>query len=154
MYLAFVGLTMFALPLISLLVEHALHPEEALLFLVGRWFVFWGVGVRLTVAGVRQFFQPAFTAKQIFHMSGDEALPLVRELGISNFAMGAVGLLSLAVPSFVLPVSISGGLFYGVAGIQHIRRQGRSRNENIAMVGDLFLFALLAVFVIASSTAR
>ena len=73
-------------------------------FLAGRWFVFWGVGVRLGLAGLRQFFQPGFTAKEIFHIGGDEALPLVRELGVANVATAAVGLLSLVFPSFTLPV--------------------------------------------------
>ena len=42
------------------------------LCLVGRWFVFWAVGVRLSLAGLRQFLQPAFTARQIiFHTLGN-----------------------------------------------------------------------------------
>src|SRR5580658_8910373 len=105
MYLAIVILTMFLLPVASVLVEHGLTPDESVVFLVGRWFVFWGVGVRLTLAGLRQFFQPTFTAREIFHLEGDEALLLVRELGVANTATGVVGLLSLAVASFILPVS-------------------------------------------------
>ena len=30
--------------------------------LVGKWFVFWAVGARLFIAGIRQVIQPAFTA--------------------------------------------------------------------------------------------
>ena len=76
MYFAIIVLTMFLLPVVSVFVEHAVIPAEPIIFLVGRWFVFWGVGVRLTLAGLRQFFHPAFTATEIFHMKSGEALPL------------------------------------------------------------------------------
>jgi hypothetical protein len=148
MYLAIIALTMLILPVSSILIEHALHPGDGLIFLMGRWFVFWAVGVRLALAGVRQFFQPSFTAKQIFHMAGDEALPLVRELGVANFATAVVALLSLAIPSFIVPVAISACIFYGAAGARHVVERNRSRNENIAMGSDLFLFVVLLIFLI------
>jgi len=154
MYVAIVALTMFFLPAASVLVERAVHPGAPIIFLVGRWFVFWGVGVRLGLAGLGQFFQPGFTAKEIFHIQSDEALPIVRELGIANVATGLVGLLALRFPTFILPVSIAAGLFYGVAGIRHIAERGRSTNENIAMVSDMFLFFVLAIFVVASAVSR
>jgi hypothetical protein len=67
-----------------------------------------------------------------FHIESSEALPLVRELGIANFATGVVGLASLRASSFVLPVAISAAIFYGVAGIRHVAERGRSRNETVA----------------------
>jgi hypothetical protein len=154
MYVAIVALTMFFLPAASVLVERAVHPGAPIIFLVGRWFVFWGVGVRPGVAGLRQFLQPDFTAREIFHMQSDDALPIVKELGIANVATGLVGLLSLRFPSFILPVAISAGVFYGVAGVRHIAQRGRSTNENIAMVSDMFLFFVLAIFVVASAVSR
>jgi hypothetical protein len=154
MYLAVVALTMLLLPVASVLIEHALRPEEPIVFLVGRWFVFWGVGVRLTLAGLRQFVQPAFTAREIFQMNSDEALPLVRELGVANIATGVVGLLSIGLASFTLPVSISAGIFYGVAGVTHVIERRRSLNETIAMASDLFLFVVLAIVVISFWISR
>jgi hypothetical protein len=144
MYVPFVALTMLILPLASIVAEHALHPAVPITILVGRWFVFWSVGVRLTVAGLRQFFQPAYTDRKIFHANSDDVLPLIRELGVANVSTGLVGLLSLAAPSFfVLPVAISAGFFYGVAGVRHVAERHRSLNENIAMVSDLFMAAVL-----------
>ncbi len=148
MYIAIVVLTMLVLPVGSIAIEHGLHPQLALQDLAGRWFVFWGVGVRLGLAGFRQFFQPMFTAREIFHMEGDEALPLVRELGVANLATGVVGLASISAPSFVLPVAISSGIFYAVAGIRHVRERSRSLNETVAMISDLFIAVVLAAFVV------
>jgi hypothetical protein len=95
-YIAIVVLTMYVLPVASIFCDLVLHPAASIIFLMGRWFVFWGVGVRLGLADLRQFLQPLFTARNIFGMTSDEALPLVRELGVANFATAVVGLLSLA----------------------------------------------------------
>ena len=147
MYFAVVALTMFLLPIGSILVEQAIQPDIGIIGLIGRWFVFWAVGVRLGLAGLRQLFQPAFTAREIFHMEGEDVLPLVRELGVANAATAVVGLLSLGFPTFALPVALSSAIFYGVAGVRHAFEQGKSRNEVIAMVSDLFVAAVLALFV-------
>jgi hypothetical protein len=147
MYLAIVVLTMFLLPAGSVLVEHAVRPAAPIMPLIGKWFVFFGVGVRLGLAGLRQVFQPEFTAREIFHMQGQEALPLVRELGVANIAGGVVALLSLLAPSFVVPAAISAGVFYAVAGVRHAFEATRSRNENIAMVSDLAMALVLTTFL-------
>jgi hypothetical protein len=148
MYFVVVALTMFALPTLSVAIEFEAHPAP-LLLLVGKWFVFWAVGVRLVTAGLRQLFHPGFTAREIFHIEGDEALTLVRELGVSNFAVGVVGLAAVAIPTFVLPSAITAGVFYGVAGARHVLETGRSRNQTLAMLSDLFVFAVLATFTVA-----
>ena len=146
MYLTVILLTMLVLPTGSMLAEHLHHPAPWLL-LAGKWFVFWSVGVRLMLAGIRQFVQPSFTAEQIFGTKSPDVLPLIRELGIANIATGVVGLLSLWMPGFTLPVAISAGIFYGVAGVRHALEQHRSSNETIAMISDLFVFAVLATYV-------
>jgi hypothetical protein len=148
MYFVVVALTMFALPTLSVAIEFEAHPAP-LMLLVGKWFVFWAVGVRLVMAGLRQLFQPGFTAREIFHLQGDEALTLVRELGVSNFAVGVVGLAAVAIPTFVLPSAVTAGVFYGVAGARHMLETGRSRNQTLAMLSDLFVFAVLATFTVA-----
>jgi hypothetical protein len=151
MYIAVVALTMLILPLVSIAIDLGFHPgASSVVFLIGRWFVFWGVGVRLFLAGTRQFLQPTFTAREIFHTTSDEVLPIVRELGLANFSASVVALLSLVAPSFVLPVAISAAIFYGAAGVLHIAEPNRSRNENIAIGSDLGMAAVLIVFIGAS----
>jgi hypothetical protein len=148
MYLIAVVLLMLVLPVCSIYAEQSyLHNTMPLLLLAGKWFVFWSAGVRLLLAGLRQFIQPRFTATEIFDIKSDDVLPLVRELGVANFATGVIGILSIANPSFVLPVAIAAGLFYGIAGIRHVAGKHRSANENIAMVSDLFVFLVFAAYV-------
>jgi hypothetical protein len=148
MYLLIVLLLMLVLPAGSIYVEHSyLHSTAPLMLLVGKWFVFWSAGVRLFLAGLRQFFQPRFTADEIFGIKSDDALPLVRELGVANFSAGVVGITSLIEPSFTLPVAISAAVFYGIAGVRHVAESDRTRNENVAMISDLFISSILAIYI-------
>jgi len=149
MYLIPILLLMIVLPAGSVLVEWATSPiAPPLMLLVGKWFVFWAAGVRLLLAGLKQFFQPQFTAHEIFKMKTDEALPIVRELGVANFAVGVLGVSSLWALSFVLPVAIAGAIFYGVAGAQHVTQKDKSGNESLAMATDILAFLVLAAYVL------
>jgi hypothetical protein len=148
MYFAIVFFLMLVAPLGAIVIEHSLlHSAAPLMSLVGKWFVFWAVGVRLALAGLRQYFQPRFTAEQIFEIHNDDALPLVRELGIANFAAGIVGILSLLRPDFVLPSAIAAAIFYGVAGLRHAAQPTRNAKEAFAMATDLLGCAVLAAYV-------
>jgi len=148
-YIAVIVLLMFAFPVAGVVIESwALHDPAPVLTLVGKWFVFFAVGVRLLLAGLRQYFEPQFTAKAIFGLEGGEALPIVRELGVANIATGVVGVLSLARPDFVLPVAIAAAIFYGLAGLGHVSRAERNAKETLAMASDLFAFAALAAYVL------
>jgi hypothetical protein len=149
LYALVVGLTMFALPLGSIGLE--LHFGAAdWLGLIGKWFVFWGVGVRLLIAGLRQYLQPGFTSRDIMGIDSPAAYLLVRELGGANLASGVVGLASLAMPSFVPPAALAAGIFYAVAGIEHVRSKHRGTNETIALVSDLFIAVVLLGFAAAA----
>src|SRR5271166_3794495 len=128
MYFAIVFCLMLAAPL-GAIAHSVLHSAAPVMSLIGRWFVFWAVGVRLALAGLRQYFDPRFTAEQIFDLHGDDALPLVRELGIANFAAGALGILSMLRPDFLLPSAIAAAIFYGLAGFRHAAQPRRNAKE-------------------------
>jgi hypothetical protein len=150
MYLATVILLLLALPGASVAIEAFVRGGSAdVMQLVGKWFVFWGFGVRLFIAGVRQVVQPQFTAEDIFAIKDTAAHAIVREVGFGNLAMGTLGLLTLAVGGFLVPAAIVGGLYYGLAGAGHLFRGHRNFAGQTALVSDFFIFAVLAVFVAA-----
>ena len=148
MYFTVVGGFMLVLPLLSTIGEAMMGGGTDIWVLALKWFVFWGVGARLGIAGIRQMLQPAFTAKDIFEIDDPRAGKIVQELGFWNFAGGVIALASLAFPGWAVPAAVAGGLFYGLAGWQHWRNGDRNTNENVAMVSDLFMFVVLAVLVI------
>jgi hypothetical protein len=115
---------------------------------MGVWFVFWGVGVRLTLAGLRQYLQPQYTAREILGIAAPGALLFVRELGGANLATGVVGLASLALPSFVTPAALAAAVSYTIAAGEHLKTVHRERNENVALWSDVFIALVLAAYLV------
>jgi hypothetical protein len=147
-YLISVVLFMLLLPLVSTLIEMKQHDLPLSLLLAGKWLIFWAIGVRLFIAGIRQATKPAFTAQQIFHISGTDSYPVIRELGFANICMGIVAMTSLFQSEWRMPAAVAGGLYFGLAGLLHVFKKPDSRNEIIALISDLYLFIVIAAYII------
>ena len=146
-YLFIILSLMLIFPVISIAVDYQYHPELGLIVFIGKWFVFWAVGIRLLLAGIRQAAKPAFTLEQIFHIDNKESEVIVRELGFANICFGITGIISIFMPDWRPIAGFIGGLYMGIAGVYHIIKKPVSPNEIIAMVSDLFIFVVLAVFL-------
>jgi hypothetical protein len=148
-YLISVLALTIVVPAISIAAELLLHKDESLsLAVAGKWFIFWAVGVRLAMAGIRQIFNPAFTAKEIFHIDHAPSHAIVRELGFANLCAGLVGLISLFLPPWRLISAFSSGLYYGIAGAYHAIKNPAGANETIALISDIFIFVALAIYFV------
>ena len=145
MYVATLVLLMLVLPALSIAIEAATTHGPLSLLLIGRWFVFWSVGMRLLLAGVRQIVQPGYTAQVILHLKHGESRVVVRELGFANVAIGLVGLGSLFWRAWAPAGAMAGAAFYLLAGLNHIGQRDRGALESAAMVSDLFAGAILAI---------
>jgi hypothetical protein len=143
MYYVIIAAFMFALPVLSVAVELVVTNASIGAAILCKWFVFWSVGWRLLLAGVRQIAQPQYTAHMILGLKTEESLILVRELGFANVAMGLLGVLSLLVPSWRLGAALAGGVFYALAGANHVFQIHRNRLENVAMLSDIFAAVVL-----------
>jgi hypothetical protein len=151
-YVFMIAALMFVLPIVSIFSElGASVPLSTAL--IGKWFVFWAVGIRLLAAGSRQILQPKYTAENILGIKSADSLMLVRELGFANVAVGCVAAASLVAAGWTLPMAVVGALFYGLAGINHLLHAGRNKLQNVAMASDIFIAVVLAVFCIATALA-
>jgi len=153
MYIYLVTALMLVVPLsfvvVQLLLSHSMLTAVTIIPVIAKWYVFWAVGVRLGLAGLRQMIQPRYTAKIILGIHSEESLLLVRELGFANTAIGSVGLATLLAPSWVLPTALLGAIFYGLAGLNHLLHRSRNKMQNVAMVSDLFAGLVLAICCLA-----
>jgi len=149
-YIIGVSALTFLVPLAGAAIEAAVHPGRSFSFeLVGKWFIFSAVGLRLFAAGIKQIKDPRFTARQIFQIEAVEVLPVVRELGFANLCFGLVGIASLCLPQWRVVSAFASGLYYGIAGLQHLIKKPAGVNELFALVTDLLIFAvLLAYFIV------
>ncbi len=151
MYVAMLVGLMLVFPLTSIAVEAFTHAHGALsIAMVGKWFVFWVVGVRLLIAGLRQIAQPRYTAETILGVKDPDARLIVRELGFANTAIGSAGVISLFLVGWTAPLAVVGAIFYGLAGINHVAHQKRSKIQNAAMTSDFYAAAVLLTLCFAS----
>ncbi|WP_382306945.1 DUF6790 family protein [Herbiconiux sp. UC225_62] len=151
MYLVMILGLMIVAPIVSVVIDYSAGGGAGdVLLLVGNWFVFWAVGVRLFTAGLSQSFRPEFTAGNILGAKAADrsVLQIVQELGFANLGFGLIGILSLPFAGWTVPAAVAGGLFLGLAGIRHIAKSGKNTKEWIATLTDLLVFVVLAVFVI------
>ena len=147
MYYLVVLLTTVVLPVASIAYDSLRFCGPELTFLIGKWFVFWGIGVRLLIAGLSQLTRPDFTAREILGIEPGSAGPLVAELGTANVGLGLIGVLSLWQTSWTAPAALAGGLFLAVAGFFHARSRNRTRKETVAMVTDLLVALAAAIYL-------
>jgi hypothetical protein len=144
------------LPIICGTWELATRGGDAIL-VYGSWWVFWGVGTRLLLAGLAQVSGKGPTAEILGSSSTSvQEAQLVRELGTANVAMGAAGLLAL-VDGWALPAGLAGGLFLLVAGLLHVAKKGKNLKESVATWTDLVVgvvVVVLAVHVVLDRLAQ
>jgi len=140
-------LVMLVLPVFCIVSENQIENAAFNWSLIGKWFIFWPVGIRLFMAGIKQSSNPEFTASRIFHLKSTESFVVIRELGFANISIGVMGILSVINNSWRPLAAITGGLFFGLAGLQHLFKKPDSQNEVIAMVGDLFIFLLMIFYL-------
>jgi hypothetical protein len=150
MYFASILVLLLMFPLASIAAEAIRFGHSFTdMGLIGKWFVFWAVGVRLFLAGVRQVLQPSFTAVEIFDIHEPKALAIVRELGFANLSMGLLGLCGLWHKEWLIPAAIVAGSYYGLAGLGHVPQPHKNAKEYAAMISDGFAFLVLVAFVIS-----
>jgi hypothetical protein len=147
LYLVSILLFMLILPIGYILYQWQVSGLPLGWLLIGKWFLFWAVGVRLFIAGLRQVTKPAFTAKEIFHIESEESYVVIRELGFANLCFGTLGILSLFKPEWCQPAAVAGGLYFGLAGVLHLFKKPDSRNESIALISDLYILAIMGLYL-------
>ncbi|HEY1529179.1 MAG TPA: DUF6790 family protein [Galbitalea sp.] len=123
----------------------------------GKWWVFWGVGTRLLVAGIVQVSGGGPTAAILGSAAPSvQEKQLSRELGFANLCIGLAGLLAL-VPDWALPAGIAGGLYLLIAGLMHVPKRGKNAQESLATWTDLVVgvaVVVLAVDVLVRALAH
>ncbi|MFT3681049.1 MAG: hypothetical protein QM791_12295 [Ferruginibacter sp.] len=149
-YIAVVSILTFILPVVCFTVEYFTNGTALTIQSFGKWFIFSAVGLRLFLAGIRQSTKPAFTAKEIFHIENPDVLPIVRELGFANLCFGLVGIVSLFQPGWRIVSASASGLYYGIAGLQHLIKKPVGINERFALWTDLLIFAFLLLYFLES----
>lgn len=138
-YLISLLLTTVVIPTAGPLAEHIAGGAVLSLALFSKWFIFSAGGLRLLIAGLKQAIDPAFTASGIFHLTGKETLPIVRELGFANICLGLLGACSLFVAPWRTGSALASGLYFSLAAALHVIRKPDHANERLALWSDILI---------------
>jgi hypothetical protein len=142
-------------PIVSGIIELAVVGGDPVL-VFGKWWVFWGVGTRLLVAGIVQVSGKSPTAAILGSTAPSvQEHQLARELGMANIAIGLAGLLSL-VPGWALPAGFAGGIYLLIAGVLHVAKRNKSARESLATWTDLVVgvaVVVLGVYILVRALA-
>lgn len=146
-YAILVILQTVILPLVSGGIQYGVAGGDPVL-IFGAWWVFWGVGTRLLVAGIAQVSGRGPTA-DILGSSAPSATEqqLIRELGTANLGMGVAGLLAL-VPGWAVPAGLAGGVFLLIAGLVHLPKPNKNAKETLATWTDLLVGVVVVVLAV------
>ena len=154
-YFILVILQTVALPIVSGIIELATVGGDPVL-VFGKWWVFWGVGTRLLVAGIAQLSGKGPTTAILGAAKPSvQETQLARELGLANLCLGLAGLLAL-VPGWAVPAGVAGGIYLLLAGIMHVPKKGKNPQEQLATWTDLVVgvaVVVLGVYVLVRAIA-
>ncbi|HEX4444488.1 MAG TPA: hypothetical protein VHZ81_13030 [Galbitalea sp.] len=135
------------LPVISGILQLVLFGGEPVI-VFGTWWVFWGVGTRLLVAGVAQLSGKAPTSAILGATAPSvQETQLTRELGFANLCLGLAGLLAL-IPGWALPTGFAGGIYLLIAGILHLPKKGKNAQESLATWTDLIVGVVVVIVAV------
>ncbi|MFA9375648.1 MAG: DUF6790 family protein [Lachnotalea sp.] len=144
-----VVLFFYILPIACILIEIIAFSQTDIWAVLMKWFVFWGVGLRLFTAGMKQVITPGFTARVIFELEDRKSYPLIRELGFANICFGLCGIISLIYINFRTVTLFIGCVYYGLALLQHVIRSEKNATEIFVTITDLsIIMELLIPFII------
>ena len=148
-YIVVVLLQTLVMPVVFGATTLPAHDAGTMVATFGRWFLFWGVGTRLALAGIVQLVRPEFTTKSIL---GAAPVPgarlVVQELGFANVAIGVGGVLG-TFSGGGLAAAVTGGLYLGAAGVRHVGSRDMNAKERVATWTDLLVFAAMAAYAVA-----
>lgn len=147
MYIALLLLQTVVLPVVTGSIQLAAAGGHPLL-VYGIWWVFWGVGTRLVVAGISQLVDPARTAQGILGIESTDAEQVVHELGFANLCLGVIALIAPLLPHWGVMLGAAGGLYLGLAGLRHVTKPGKGRDELVATWTDLVVFVAVALGIV------
>ncbi len=113
-----------------------------------KWFIFWGVGMRLFFKGVKLASAPQFTGLNLSSFKNRETYLLLLELGFANMALGSMGILSVINDQWRLIAAIAGAVYFGLADMLRLLKKPGSRHELVALLYNVLVFAGLVGYLI------
>ena len=141
------ALLLTALPVLSVAYEY--HFAQAALTgaLIGKWFAFWAIGVRLMLAGCTQLASRRSKSRDVFAAREDSKI-VKKATGVADIVLAAMGFLCFEIGEASLLATITLGIYMGLACLQQDFKKPATITGWINMVYDLIVFAVIATCLV------
>jgi hypothetical protein len=114
-----------------------------------KWFIFWGLGIRLFFKGIKLASTPQFTGLSLSSFKNRDSYLLLLELGFANMALGSMGILSVINDQWRLIAAIAGAIYFGLADMLRLLKKPGGRHELVALIYNLLVFAGLVGYLVS-----
>ena len=137
------------LPITAALIESRIDQVPLNATNYWKWFIFWGVGIRLFFKGIKLASTPQITGLSLSSFKNRDSYLLLLELGFANMALGAMGILSLINDQWRLIAAIAGAIYFGLTDMLRLLKKTNSRHERVALVYNILVFLGLVAFMVS-----
>ena len=137
------------LPITAALIESRIDQVPLNYANYWKWFIFWGVGIRLFFKGVRLASTPQMTGLSVSSFRSRESYLLLLELGFANMALGSMGILSVINDQWRLIAAIAGAIYFGLADMLRLLKKTDGRHERVALIYNILVFLGLVAFMVS-----
>jgi hypothetical protein len=139
--------------IINLIINYQKNITEKFYEVIGKWFIFWSLGIRLVIAGLMQLVNPAYTNNLL--QLGLSDFIIIRELGLANLSIGLLCTISFIKKSLQGYVCLYMFIYFTGASILHILRIGSINfDEFITLITNVILVIIALYGIIYSIKIR
>ncbi len=85
-----------------------------------KWFLFWTIGIRLFLIGIKKVIYPLFYIKKVYKSYCNQP-NIIRDFGFSYISIGILGILSIFNRSWQFPTFITGLILYSLIGLNYFK---------------------------------
>jgi hypothetical protein len=135
------------LPLLSVAGEQHFVNASISIILLGKWFLFWTIGVRLMVKGFAQVIRSVRNGNSSL-LNRDETGDFTKMLGLAKMALAGMGFLCVVNDQWSLLATITVGVYLGLTGFQHDFKRPTTTRGWMSMSYDFLVFTVIAVCLV------
>ena len=114
-----------------------------------KWFIFWGLGIRLFFKGIKLASTPQYTGLSLSSFKNRESYLLLLELGFACMALGSMGILSVINDQWRLIAAIGGAIYFGLSDMLRVIKKPGGRHELVALIYNIVVLVGLAGYLIS-----
>ncbi len=120
-YNLFLLLTSSVFPIVTSIVDIYIHNEKySNLNIWYKWFLFWSIGIRLLLIGIKKVLFPLFYIKKVYKSYCNQP-NIIKDFGFSYISIGILGIISLFYDNWKFPTYITGSILYLLIGLNYFK---------------------------------